>query len=246
MVNFPTRRVALLMLFLGFSICSYAQQPLSQQQMETSIVNRVPSQLSYVPGQLIVKMRDDAPLANAQLSTLGLDTNTNTTSGGEFIYVIPTAQTAGLTVDLVMDNTRAIKDQLEARDDVEYVQYNYIFQIASHPSISVAEAASVIPATPTDPRYNEQWHYFNNGTGAGESPGGINLPAAWDRTTGDRSIVVAVLDTGILPDEEDANADNWLTVTISCRILSRATMEMAEMGMPLILEMPSLPVSALQ
>ena len=208
MVNLPTRRIALLMLFMGFSVVSFAQQPLSQQQMETSIVNRVPSQLTYVPGQLIVKMRDDAPIANAQLSTLGLDTNVNTTSGGEFIYVIPTAQTANLTVDVVMDNTRAIKDQLEARDDVEYVQYNYIFQIASHPSLSVAEAISAIPATPTDPRYNEQWHYFNNGTGAGESPGGINLPAAWDRTTGDRSIVVAILDTGILPGEEDANADN--------------------------------------
>ena len=207
MFTFPTRRVAMFLLLMGFSVASYAQQPLSSQQMETSIVNRVPSELSYVPGQLIVKMRDDAPIANAQLTTLGLDTGTNTTSGGEFIYYIPTTQAANLSVDVLMDNTRAIKDQLEAREDVEYVQYNYIFQIASHPSLSVADAASVL-ATPTDPLYNQQWHYWDNGTGAGQSPGGINLPSAWDQTTGSRDVVVAVLDTGILPNEEDASAAN--------------------------------------
>ncbi|WP_051786496.1 S8 family serine peptidase [Endozoicomonas numazuensis] len=45
-------------------------------------------------------------------------------------------------------------------------------------------------ATPNDTRYNEQWHYF-------ESAGGINLPAAWDITTGSPNITVAVIDTGI-------------------------------------------------
>ncbi len=43
--------------------------------------------------------------------------------------------------------------------------------------------------TPGDPRYNEQWHYF-------EPTGGMNLPAAWDSATGANSIV-AVIDTGI-------------------------------------------------
>ena len=35
------------------------------------------------------------------------------------------------------------------------------------------------------------------------SHGGINLPKAWDVTDGSPSIVVAVIDTGILPDHED-------------------------------------------
>ena len=42
---------------------------------------------------------------------------------------------------------------------------------------------------PNDTRYGEQWHYF-------ESVGGLNLPAAWDISTGS-GVVVAVLDTGI-------------------------------------------------
>ena len=45
---------------------------------------------------------------------------------------------------------------------------------------------------PNDPMYAQQWHYY-------EPAGGINLPPAWDITTGSASIVVAVLDTGIRP-----------------------------------------------
>ena len=45
--------------------------------------------------------------------------------------------------------------------------------------------------TPSDARYNEQWHYF-------ESTGGLNLPDAWDTTTG-TGVVVGVLDTGYRP-----------------------------------------------
>ncbi|MCO7224141.1 S8 family serine peptidase [Pleionea sp. CnH1-48] len=46
-------------------------------------------------------------------------------------------------------------------------------------------------ATPNDPRYNEQWHYF-------EATGGINMPAAWDINQGSGA-VIAVVDTGYRP-----------------------------------------------
>ncbi len=49
---------------------------------------------------------------------------------------------------------------------------------------------------PNDPSYASQWHYF-------EPAGGVNLPAAWDRTTGSASIRVAVIDTGSLPNHPD-------------------------------------------
>jgi serine protease len=45
--------------------------------------------------------------------------------------------------------------------------------------------------TPSDPRYNEQWHYY-------EETAGIRLPPAWELTQGNSS-VVAVVDTGYLP-----------------------------------------------
>ena len=62
--------------------------------------------------------------------------------------------------------------------------------LASAPGVRYAESNQrMVPlAVPNDPRYREQWHYAN-----------MNLPAAWDITTGVDSMVVAVLDTGIVP-----------------------------------------------
>ena len=47
--------------------------------------------------------------------------------------------------------------------------------------------------TPNDPQFVNQWYMQ---AAASE---GINAPGAWDITTGSASIVVAVVDTGILP-----------------------------------------------
>ncbi len=64
---------------------------------------------------------------------------------------------------------------------------------ASDPNVEYAEPDVMMRAllTPNDPRYNEQWHYF-------EAAGGINAPPAWDKATG-TGVVVAVLDTGFRP-----------------------------------------------
>jgi len=48
-----------------------------------------------------------------------------------------------------------------------------------------------------------QWHYFDNGGSAGQSPGGVNLPSTWDVNLGDPDIVIAVIDTGVLPNHAD-------------------------------------------
>ncbi len=44
---------------------------------------------------------------------------------------------------------------------------------------------------PNDTMFAQQWHYH-------EPQGGINLPAAWNLTTGSSSITVAVIDTGVV------------------------------------------------
>jgi serine protease len=64
---------------------------------------------------------------------------------------------------------------------------------ASDPSVEYAEADRILHPmfTPNDTQYGQQWHYY-------EATGGLNLPLAWDKSTGS-GVVVAVLDTGYRP-----------------------------------------------
>jgi len=72
--------------------------------------------------------------------------------------------------------------------------------VASDPNVEYAEPDRILrhTMTPNDPRYNEQWHYF-------EAAGGINAPPAWDKSTG-TGVVVAVIDTGYRPHADLAGA----------------------------------------
>ncbi len=51
---------------------------------------------------------------------------------------------------------------------------------------------------PNDPQYPRQWHYPL-----------INLPQSWDVTTGSNTVIVAVIDTGVLLNHPDL--ENRLT-----------------------------------
>lgn len=65
--------------------------------------------------------------------------------------------------------------------------------MADDPNVLFAEPDRKLHAlaTPTDPLYASQWHYF-------EPTGGLNLPGAWNLSTG-AGVVVAVIDTGVRP-----------------------------------------------
>ncbi|WP_211829679.1 S8 family serine peptidase [Kistimonas asteriae] len=82
--------------------------------------------------------------------------------------------------------------QLEKRRTVQDMD-TICQSLAQQPGILYAEPDHIMHhhTTPNDPLYNHQWHYF-------EPVGGINLPAAWDKTTGDPHVNVAVIDTGVL------------------------------------------------
>ncbi len=62
---------------------------------------------------------------------------------------------------------------------------------------------------PNDPLYaDKQWHYQKLVTGMayGANSYTLNLPGAWDITTGNSSVVVAVIDSGLLPHNDiDSN-----------------------------------------
>lgn len=86
---------------------------------------------------------------------------------------------------------------MRLQSSVSSVQLNAIMQnMMANPDIESVEVDRLMQAlfTPNDTRYNEQWQYF-------EAIGGLNLPSAWDTTSG-FDTVVAVIDTGYLPHED--------------------------------------------
>ena len=164
-------------------------QDLTTEQIQ-ALLERQPAAETYVLGEVIVKMSDDVVMGATQLQALGLEATTRQLSGREFVYRIPQLTLNALQAQgVAYDSTMAIVDAIRARPDVEYAQPNYILHI--------------VDTTPNDPRFAEQWHYFNNGSGSGESQGGVSLPRAWDTSTGDANIVVSIIDTGVLPAHPD-------------------------------------------
>jgi serine protease len=82
-----------------------------------------------------------------------------------------------LSRTMSMDEARALAADLMARDpDVEYAEPDRI----------------MLPLfVPNDPMYTQQWDLY-------EAKGGMNVPAAWDKSTG-AGVNVAVIDTGYRP-----------------------------------------------
>jgi serine protease len=133
---------------------------------------------------------------------LGLRAEPSRTSGGEFIYDLSQSTLLAAAAEGRAEATvLEVVEQLNQMDQVEYAQPNWILRHQLRETKILAGSSG--PPPPNDPRFPEQWDFLNNGTGEGESPGGINLPKRWAKETGRAEVVVAVIDTGILPDHED-------------------------------------------
>lgn len=136
---------------------------------------------------------------------LGLEPAPRSASGGTVVYRLRPDFRLG--PEASEDADRRIEDvaaALSARPDVEFAQVNWI--LTPHQGDA---AASSVDRTPDDPGYPAQWHYHALGVGTDRSAGGISLPSGWSGGVGQRDVVVAVLDTGILPAHEDvAGASN--------------------------------------
>jgi subtilisin family serine protease len=76
-------------------------------------------------------------------------------------------------------------------------------------SVSPNFFRSIYDTHPNDPHYSYLWGFNNTGQTGGTPGIDIDLPAAWDITTGGGAIV-AVIDTGVDHNHPDLNANMWV------------------------------------
>jgi len=138
----------------------------------------------FVPGEIIVDA-ESASFSSASVSQLRPFSPNN--PGISLFGVAPTALLAlndpnspgALPAGAVVSTSQRTKlatlntiKGLRQRSDVQFAEPNFIRRPRREPN---------------DQFYNLQWHYRN-----------INLPLAWDVTTGSSEVIVAVIDTGVL------------------------------------------------
>ena len=175
---------------------------LTVAQSATSVATGADIAQEFVPGELIVRFRDDhgATGRSARAASLGFE-GVGGAPGRAMLMRMPKSGARAAmyrklniaaqdrsTVPIARDERlrekwetlRALK-AVRARGDVLYAEPNYIRRAF---------------ATPNDTSYGLQWHYPL-----------INLPQAWDAVGGlanaGANVTVAVIDTGIVPAHPD-------------------------------------------
>lgn len=96
------------------------------------------------------------------------------------------------------ESMRELLDRYATSPHVEYAEPNYIVQALT---------------VPNDPSFSELWGLNNTGQTVngitGTPDADIDAPEAWNVTTGSRSVVVAVIDTGVNSANPELSANIW-------------------------------------
>ncbi len=131
--------------------------------------------------RFIIKLRDASAEPQTRFAAIGARTGKTLqyvramSGGAHVVRVTQGLQASG--AQTTAQTLRLAAQQLMADPDVLYAEPDAIM----HPML-----------VPNDPMYGSQWGYS-------DPVAGIDLPAAWDITTGSPSVVIAVIDTGIRP-----------------------------------------------
>jgi subtilisin family serine protease len=144
-----------------------------------------PTGPEYVPGEILMKFKPEADLATMSRVRAAL--------GGQTLHTFAsTAEHWRLPPGVSVEE--AIR-RLGLESAVQYAEPNYVVGL---------------DVTPNDPRYPELYGMNNTGQTGGTTDADIDADLAWGVSTGDPSVVVGVIDTGIDYNHPDLAANMWV------------------------------------
>jgi subtilisin family serine protease len=204
--------------FLG--VCAL---PLAAQQQPQS---QPPPTREFVPGQLIVGFKSPQALdkavgdlkqtersgglssRGATSSSVGIERLSDKSAKIHFDFRTRagTKLAEGAELDALQEYAKLLAKE---NPSVEYAHPNWVLQLQRDrimdpvyledlPPDTRVQISRSMPSEPNDPVFRDGllWHYL-------PPPNGMNAMAAWSKAKGDKAIVVAVIDTGLLPDHPD-------------------------------------------
>lgn len=172
-----------------FSGASNYVLTVGDQTAQLGVQDMSPLRLSsnFRPNELVLEVQPDANPSEVQ-AMAAADGLAVTHDGGKYkLLEVPTPR---LLASTQAAGAPAMDDALREKHETLMA----LKAMRKRTGIVCAEPNYIRTAqrVPNDPFYNIQWHYA-----------AINLPAAWDITTGSPNVIVAVIDTGILSQHPD-------------------------------------------
>lgn len=150
----------------------------------------------FVPGEIIVSFHGSqrASSAAAIADSIGMTAQAGA-PGREMLLAVDgdgAWQRAGRLLGIPEDQFRVRAADSGLHRKLQTLQM--IRALRQRPDVKSADPNFIrrISAAANDPQFALQWHYFL-----------INLPQAWDVTTGSASVIVAVVDSGVLLNHPD-------------------------------------------
>ena len=196
------RWIFLLTILLALAaVLPVAQRAQRQNQGQTPPERTKKASLNAKPGEILVRFRPESKGKHLGRQVLTEKTGRQIPVSVE--AVSPAFEIVeGLRVAKVnpADTSNAI-EALRARPDVLYAEPNYLRRAL---------------VAPNDPRYPEMWGLNNTGQPStfGGNPGtagnDIRAEQAWNITTGNRNVVVGVIDTGVDVNHQDLHDNVWV------------------------------------
>src|ERR1051326_2494040 len=165
-----------LAVILGTASAQVASTPVGRQ---TVVVDGSPSGIRA--GHILVRFK--TPPGQDVLNQL------NAAFGAR---VIGTIAGIGVThLQVPPESGPALLSHLRSRPDVEFAEFDSLVQAI------VQATGSTATFQPNDPYYSTAYASSHYGNIAQWGPQAVSAPAAWGITLGDRSIVIAIVDTGV-------------------------------------------------